>query len=69
MLMNTLVILRVTFGNFRTLSLTTSACVNLQIDLLLDLLITSDASYRNLLNTIMLMNSLAILLCTLDNFF
>ena len=69
MLMNTLVILRVTFGNFRTLSLTTSACVNLQIDLLLDLLITSDASYRNLLNTIMLMNSLAILLCTVDNFF
>ena len=69
MLMNTLVILRVTFGNFRTLSLTTSACVNLQIDLLLDLLITSDACYRNLLNTTMLMNSLAILLCTLHNVF
>ena len=66
MLMNTLAILRVTFGNFRTLSLTTSACVNLHIDLLL---ITSNARYRNLLNTIMLMNSLAILLCTLGNFF
>ena len=33
MLMNTLAILRVTFGNFRTLSLTSSACVNLHIDL------------------------------------
>ena len=32
MLMNTLAILRVTFGNFRTLSLTTSFCVNLHIN-------------------------------------
>ena len=31
MLMNTLAILRGTFGNFRPLSLTTSACVNLHI--------------------------------------
>ena len=65
MLINTLAILRGTFGNFWRLSLTTSACVNLHIDLLL---ITSNARYRNLLNTIMLMNSLAILLCTLGNF-
>ena len=65
MLINTLAILRGTFGNFWRLSLTTSACVNLNIDLLL---ITSNARYRNFLNTIMLMNSLAILLCTLRNF-
>ena len=33
MLMNTLAILRGTFGNFRPLSLTTSTCVNLHRDL------------------------------------
>ena len=31
MLMNTLAILRGTFGNFRPLSLTTSACINIRI--------------------------------------
>ena len=42
-LMNTLAILRGTFGNFRPLSFTTSACVNLHINLPLP---TSDARYR-----------------------
>ena len=61
MLMKTLAILRVTFNNFRTLSLTSSACVNLHINLRL---IISNARYRHLVNTIMLLNTLAILLCT-----
>ena len=47
MLMNTLAILRGTFGNFRPLSLTTSACVNLNINLPL---ITSNAHYSKYLN-------------------
>ena len=38
MSMNTLAILWGNFGNFRTLSLTSSACVNLQINLLLIIL-------------------------------
>ena len=45
--MNSLAILRGTFGNFRPLSLTTSACVNLHINLLL---ITSNAHYSKYLN-------------------
>ena len=48
-----------TFGNFRPLSLTTSACVNLH---------TSNARYRQLVNTIMLMNTLAILRGSFGNF-
>ena len=65
MLMNTLAILRVTFGNFRTVSVTISACVNLHIDLLL---ITSNPRYLQLVNTIMLMTTLAILRGTFGNF-
>ena len=65
MLMTTLAILRGTFGNFRTLSLTTSAYINLHIDLLL---ITSNARYLQFVNTTMLMNTLAILRGTLGNF-
>ena len=54
MLMNALAILRGTFGNFRPLSLTTSGCVSLYRDLLV--------------NTIMLMSILAILRGTFCNF-
>ena len=52
-----------TFGNFRPLSLTTSTCVNLHRDT-----IASNARYRQLVNTIMLMNTLAILRGTFGNF-
>ena len=47
MLIDTLAILRGTFGDFRPLSLTTSACVNLNINLSL---ITSNAHYSKYLN-------------------
>ena len=111
--MNTLPILRGTFGNFRPLSLTSSTCVNLHRDLhhyleralsptcehynvnehprnpsevlsvtfdhyrwLLRLAsifietytITWNARYRQLVNTIMLMNTLAILRGTSDHY-
>ena len=113
MLMNTLAILRGTFGNFRPLSLTTSTCVNLHSDLyhyleralsptcehynvnvhpsqsfgvlsvtfdhyrwllrlasifIVTYTITWNARYRQLVNTIMLMNTLAILRGTFGNF-
>ena len=106
MLMNTLAILRGTFGNFRPLSLTTSTCVNLHRDLyhyleralsptcerynvnehprnpsgyygwllwlasifLENYTITWNARYRQLVNAIMLMNTLAILRGTFGNF-
>ena len=99
MLMNTLAILRGTFGNFRPLSLTTSTCVNLHRDLyhyleralsptcerynvnehprnpsgyygwllwlasifLENYTITWNTRYRQLVNVVMLMNTVAIL--------
>ena len=64
MLMNTLAILRGTFGNFRALSLTTSTYVNLHRDYT----ITWNARYHQLVNTIILMNTLAILRGTFGNF-
>ena len=104
--MDTLAILRGTFGNFRPLSSTTSACVSLHRDLyhyleralsptcerynvnehpcnpsgyygwllrlasifLENYTITWNARYRQLVNAIMLINTLAILWGTLGNF-
>ena len=60
--MNTLAILRGTFGNFRPLSLTSSTYV------IETYTITWNARYRQLVNTIMLMNTLAILRGTFGNF-
>ena len=69
MLMNTLAILRGTFGNFRPLSLTTTTCVNLHRDLpltfdhyhwLLRFALRHLPRYRQLVNIVMLMNTLAI---------
>ena len=106
MLMNTLAILRGTFGNFRPLSSTTSACVSLHRDLyhylkralsptcerynvnehprnpsgyyswllrlasifLENYTITWNARYRQLVNAIMLINTLAILRGAFGNF-
>ena len=65
MLMNTLAILRGTFGNFRPLSLTTSACVNLHYKL------TTDYFERALSPTCEhynAMNTLTILRGTFGNF-
>ena len=60
--MNSLPIFRGTFSNFRPLSLTTSTWVNLHTDF------PSNARYRQLVNTIMLMDTLAILRGASGNF-
>ena len=64
MLMDTLAILRGTFGNFRPPSLTTSACVSLHRDIYHYL----ERALSQFVNTIMLMNTLAILRGTFGNF-
>ena len=73
--MNTLAIFRGTLGNFRPLSLTTSVTVDHYHSLLRlasifieTYTITLNARYRQLVNTIMLMSTLAILRGTFGNF-